>query len=196
MKVVEFENDAIRSRVKRRYDPVFQQLSPLGFEEQTLFKEVSGGNPFWLILLVLALPIMISRREVIGFEFPMSITNYCLLYINKKFSTQSQVYGLGETFYTEFDDGTLLISTNTTHTSEDLIDEENNYYRYYYDKVPVSELWDYHLKSIEDFNNQGKRLINDPDFQTFSRISTRSDQMLLKTLSIRPTDNRKSKYLT
>ena len=163
----------IVSRVRDRYAPEITLLKGMGFAELCFYTEAM--LPFSLLLLFPIVLLMRAQKEVIQIQSPLRIAVCCPILVAREHATYAVMMGYGVKFYTNFTDGTGLISAN--FPSFDILDQKGKLYKYAAPQpIAIESAWGLHRDRIESLRAEGKQVRNRIGFEDFVELSAREDQ--------------------
>ncbi len=163
----------IVSRVRDRYASEIALLKDMGFAELCFYTEAMF--PLSLLLLFPVVLLMRAQKEVIQIQSPLRIAVCCPILVAREYATYAVMMGYGVKFYTNFTDGTGLISAN--FPSLDILDLKGKLYKYAAPQ-PIESAWRLHLDRTESLKAEGKQVRNRIGFEDFVELSAREDQSL------------------
>jgi hypothetical protein len=108
-KYTEITDAKLQSRVRIRYSSEIAALQGLGFRCLTF--KLEARAPFSALLYLPVLPLMLRAKEVLVFPFPLRLAAANVLFVHSEPPSIASCMGLGVKFYTNFSDGSLLISS-------------------------------------------------------------------------------------
>jgi hypothetical protein len=165
------------AKVRSRYEPSRRALRELGFDDLCIVAE--RLFPFSAFVASPLILPMLAKGEVLCV---MPFLRLALLYpimVDKSSTTYCMMFGLGVKFYTEMQDGKLVVSGNTL-TGVNHEDQSNQFYRYSESGLSIGETWE---------NHQSYSRIGSPDqhssYKHFRELTMREDRMLLGQSKIR-----------
>jgi len=162
----------ITDELRRRFASDISFLEKEGFRYSSLHQEVI--YPFSLVFFF---PIYIAMRmgdEIIKIEPPLRISSFHITYASQADATYAYVYGLGCKFYTNFSDGTWLVSNTQLEVRND---KSVIILKYEPDMLPSTEvIWKRHQEKISELLAQGKYLNEQVSFNDWVRVEQRFDQ--------------------
>jgi hypothetical protein len=164
----------VQDRIRNRYKSDIDTLKRVGFEELCFCSEVTRSLgcilffPLLLLMLIKGEVVKVKRAWVLALQYP--------LLVSREHATFAIVYGWGIKFYTNFTDGTALISANSKLASSVTADEEK-YYKY---KCPrdTETAWNFHRDKVNRFRSAGRQTRDTLCFEDYVEISMREEELL------------------
>jgi hypothetical protein len=167
----------ISDELRRRFAEDIAFLEREGFRSSSLHQEII--YPFSQLIFF---PIYVAMRmgnEIIKIEFPFRISSFHLTFVSQTHATYAYVYGLGCKFYTNFSDGTWLVS----NTSLDVKDDKVIVFKANPEFTLTTEfVWKRHQEKISELESQGKHLNHNVSFEAWAKLDQRFDQSGLSTI--------------
>ena len=162
------EDLAVDQLVRSRYQREINNLQGKGFIYLRSYSETQF--PFSLILLT---PIYINMRaksEIISIVSPLRVKAYYPLMVHPETGSIALINGLNTKFYTQFTDGTLIISVNSQ--TQPIYDVKLNLFK---TGFPGSEgdAWEKHLAWMGVYLKDGKQQMQRTGFEEYCAMSTR-----------------------
>ena len=161
---------SISDELKERYKTEIETLEKEGFSPFSLHQETIW--PFSVLIFFPIYLIMKSNNEFVKIESPLRLTTYHLMFVSKSHSTYAYVYGLGCKFYTNFTDGTWLVS----NTGQRVRDKKVIVLARDYGTIATDKLWERHRAKIEEFQADGKRLNPHLSFEAWAGVENLFDR--------------------
>jgi hypothetical protein len=165
------EQDVI-DKVKRKHRANIDILKKLGFQEWCVSSEsvsVWGSSAGVLGLLAF---FMVWFKEIAKLRGFFKITSYYPILVSREQGTYAYAFGLGVKFFTNFHDGTGLISTNFESRGFHNVDAK----LYKFSKAQrIENAWLSHQKRIGEFVAEGKRLRDRLHFEDYAELAMRED---------------------
>ena len=162
----------IEDRIRKRFRVEMAALEKMGFSVLCFCEELSF--PYGLFVYLVALPLMLIRRQVLKIKSPLRVALYDPVFTSKEQATYASLSGLGVTFQTNFVDGTLLISKHSHLNIPDLVDEKVRYY-HYPAAASMESAWSSHQAKLNELILEGKRLKESLSFEDYLETSKRGE---------------------
>jgi hypothetical protein len=169
----------IARKVQARYSATINGLKQQGFDELCICGETMFPLSV-IVLLPLAL-MMLGRREIVRIHRPLRITLCYQLLVSRQWATYALVFGFGVKFYTNFTDGTGLVSANFVAPlmPQTVADEKGKFYRYAAAR-PLQSAWEFHQSLISNFTRAGKTPRDELSFENYVGLSRREAERILQ----------------
>jgi hypothetical protein len=160
--------------VRNRYQRVIGELQEKGFVYYRSYSETQF--PFSLLLLTQIYIMMRKQAEVIRIVSPLRVSAYYPLLLHRDTGSIALINGLNTKFYTQFTDGTLIISVNSQ--TKTILDVEEKVYKA---SFPGSEtaIWEKHLDWMAEFLKAGKQVKPSVGFEDYNAMSIHEDKSTL-----------------
>jgi hypothetical protein len=165
----------ISGELKERYRADIETLENEGFRLFSLHKETIW--PF-SVLFFFPVYLIMASNEFVKIESPLRITSYHLIFVSKEHSTYAYVYGMGCKFYTNFIDGTWLIS----NTGQRARDKKVITLARDHGTVTTEKVWERHRSKIKELQAKGKQFNPHLSFDTWVGVENQFDQSNLSSL--------------
>lgn len=168
----------IHDKVRRKRHAVMDELKQLGFKEHGFYGETVHAFGFDPLGVAGVLGMLIALfKEVSRVERNLDVTIFNVVMSSREYRTYAGPFGLGVKFYTLFDDGTFIISTNfDTPAIQDKSERIHKVAR----AGSVSSCWAYHRQWVDGLSAEGKQKIEHLSVSEFLRLSQREDGYLMK----------------
>jgi hypothetical protein len=167
---------SISDELKERYKPDIETLENEGFSLFSLHQETVW--PFSVLIFFPIYLIMKSNDEFVKIESPLKITTYHLIFTLKSHSTYAYVYGMGCKFYTNFTDGTWLVS----NTGQRARDKKVIILARDYETITTEKFWERHKSKVIELQENGKQLNPHLSFDTWVGIENLIDRSNLMSI--------------
>ncbi|MGB8253686.1 MAG: hypothetical protein WCF08_10770 [Anaerolineaceae bacterium] len=164
--------------IRNRYQWVITELQKNGFTYLLSYSETQF--PFSLLLLTPIYFMMRNHSEIVRITSPLRVTAYYPLLVHHETGTIALINGLNTKFYSQFIDGTLIISVNSE--TKTLNDVETRLFK---TSFPGSEVtaWEKHLEWMNTFLKDGKHTNLSARFEEYCAMSIREEKTsILDTL--------------
>lgn len=157
--------------IRNRYRRVITELHENGCTYLVSYSETQF--PFSLLLLTPIYFMMRSHSEIIRITSPLRVAAYYPLLVHHETGTIALINGLNTKFYTQFTDGTLIISVNTE--SNTIHDVETRLFK---NSFPGSEVaaWEKHLDWMSTLMKDGIQPKLPVRFEEYCAMSIREDK--------------------
>jgi len=165
----------IEDRIRKRFRAELAALEKMGFSVLCFCEELSF--PYGLFVYLVALPLMLVRRQVLKIKSPLRVALYDPVLISKEHATYASLSGLGVTFQTNFTDGTLLVSKHTGLHVPDLTDEKIKYY-HYPSAANMESAWSSHQARLNELTLAGKQIKESLSFEDYLETSQRGEAIV------------------
>jgi len=178
--IAEITDPKLQSRIRARYIREIAAIQSLGFRHFAFTLETLG--PFSALSQLLLIPFMLRAKEVLAFPFPLRLGTANVLLTHSEPSSIAFCMGMGVKFFTNFADGSLLISsTLTSHTAFQNSTEHQTNSQIV--RTPpcltLQQAWLSHTTRIQEMEAQGKTVCNIHSLEDYMDISRREDADLL-----------------
>lgn len=160
----------IADELRKRLASEIAILEDEGFGPFSLHQEIT--SPFSVLIFFPAFLLMIGGRELIRIHFPLRITSFHLIYTSQPRATYAYIYGLGCKFYTNFTDGTWLVS----NTNLEIKDKTVIAFKHDPESNSTRQIWKRHREKISELEAQGKRLNDYLSFDTWVKVDQQLDK--------------------
>jgi hypothetical protein len=175
-KYTEITDSRLQSRVRTRYTKDITALEMLGF--RSLAYKLEAKGPFSALLYLPVLPLMLRAKEVLVFPYPLRLAVANALLVHSEPPTIADCMGLGVKLYTNFSDGTLLISsTLLSHDALQGPPVRNPTSRII--RTPplasLKEAWQSHQSRITQLQAIGKTISTTKSFADYVDMSKREE---------------------
>jgi len=180
---IEITDPKLQSRIRARYGSEIASIQDLGFRHLAFTLEALG--PFSAVSKLLLIPLMLQAKEVLAFPFPLRLGTANVVLVHFGPSSMATCMGMGVKFFTNFSDGSLLISsTLPSHAAlqNPTEDSNSNIVRTPPCLTPA-QAWLSHKRRIEQLETQGKTICNTDSLQDYADISRREDADLSSKLT-------------
>jgi hypothetical protein len=161
---------SISDELKKRFASEIAYLETEEFSSFSLHQEII--HPFSLLTFF---PIYLAMRmgnEIIQIQSPLRITSFHLMYASQKHSTYAYVYGLGCKFYTNFTDGSWLVS----NTHQKIKNKAVTILRGDPEHTSPDQIWKRHQEKISELETQGKQINPHISFDAWVKLEQQFDQ--------------------
>jgi hypothetical protein len=162
-----------QDKIRNRYRQEINVLKKVGFEELCFCGEVT--RPLGCILFFPLFLFMFIKGEVVKIKRSWRLATHYPLLVAREHATFAILYGLGVKFYTNFTDGTALVSANSGITSPVIADEEKFYK--YRSSLDIEAAWDFHRDKVSKFRSEGRQTRDTLCFEDYVEISTREGEL-------------------
>jgi hypothetical protein len=160
--------------IRHRYRSDIDRLEWLGFEELCFYSEVLF--PFSAILAFPLVLFMLVKREIVKLGFPLRAVIHYPLLVSREYNTYVEIFSMGVKFYTNFADGTALVSANFKASGSS--NEERKFHKYA-SKREIETAWAFHQDKIRHCISSGRQIRDNVCFEDYVEISTRDDAATL-----------------
>jgi hypothetical protein len=161
---------SISDELKKRFASEITYLETEEFSSFSLHQEII--YPFSMLTFF---PIYLAMRmsnEIIQIQSPLRITSFHLMYASQKYSTYAYVYGLGCKFYTNFTDGSWLVS----NTHQKIKNKAVAILKSDPEHTLPDQIWKRHQEKISELETQGKHINPHISFDTWVKLEQQFDQ--------------------
>ena len=161
----------ITDELRRRFASDIAIIENDGFKFFGLHQEIL--HPFSVLVYF---PIFVAMRignEILKIESPLRISSFHILFASPTHATYAYVYGLGCKFYTNFSDGTWLVSNTQLEVKGD---ERVIVLKWDPEITSTDFIWKRHQEKVSELLAQGKLLNQRASFNTWVEIDRRFDQ--------------------
>lgn len=166
----------IADELRKRLTTEIATIEKEGFHPFSLHQELI--YPFSLFFFFPIYLVMRTSNELIQIQSPFRITSFHLIYTSQTEATYAYVYGLGCKFYTNFTDGTWLVSnTHLKISNTKVIILERDL-----EIASTQQIWKRHQEKIFELEAKGKRLNHHISFDTWVKLEQQFDQAGLLTI--------------
>jgi hypothetical protein len=178
--IQEIYKDKVEFRLRQRYADEIETLKELGFTHLTYVREINF--PLSALVLGWVLPLMSFRRELYTVEGLLRLVTFNPVMFAPVECTYAEIFNLGVQFFTQFTDGTLLISANYPNTT--ITDYARRFYKYHppldEETLSIQEAFERHQQRSTDFQVSG--YARSPEFSLvhFEGMLNRSTAMNLR----------------
>ena len=167
----------ISDELRRRFAADITFLEREGFRSSSLHQEII--YPFSVLTFFPIYLAMRAGNEIIKIEPPLRISSFHIMFASQTHATYAYVYGLGCKFYTNFSDGTWLVS----NTSLDIDDQTVIVIKRNPEFTLTTEfVWKRHQDKISELQAQGKHLSQNVSFEAWAKLDQRFDQSSLSSM--------------
>jgi hypothetical protein len=161
---------AIADELRKRFASNIAVLENDGFIPFGLHQEII--YPFSVLIFFPVYLAMLLGGEVIRIQSPLRITSFHLMYASHDFATYAYLYGLGTKFYTNFTDGTWLVSNTALNTRNGKVivlksDPELAHTR---------PIWERHRMKVLALEAEGRSLYQHLSFDHWAGVERQFDQ--------------------
>ncbi len=160
----------VTARVRERYLSEINALKRIGFEEQCFYTEML--SPFSLLLFLPSFLLMRAHREVMHIRDPLRIAASYPLLIHRDSATYALIMGMGIKFYTQFIDGTGVITTS--FPTQAIHDPIGQLYKYS-GPASIELAWQSHQDQIGKLTAAGKQFAPQLNFEGYVEISKQEE---------------------
>jgi hypothetical protein len=169
---------SISDELKKRFASEITYLETEEFSSFSLHQEII--YPFSMLTFF---PIYLAMRmgnEIIQIQSPLRITSFHLMYVSQKYSTYAYVYGLGCKFYTNFTDGSWLVS----NTHQKIKNKAVTILKSDPEHTLPNQIWKRHQEKISELEIQGKLVNPHISFDTWAKLEQQFDQGSLPSMIV------------
>jgi hypothetical protein len=160
----------IADELRKRFASEIAFLENEGFSSFSVHQELI--YPFSLFTFFPVYLAMRAGNEIIQIESPFRITSFHIMYKSQTRATYAYIYGLGCKFYTNFTDGTWLVSnTNQKIKNKAVIILKSDP-----KLASTQQTWKRHKEKIAELEAKGKRLNHHISFDTWANLEQQFDQ--------------------
>lgn len=169
----------IARRVQARYSATITSLKQQGFDELCVCGETMF--PLSAVVLFPLVLVMLGRREIVRIHRPLRITLCYQLLVSKQYATYALVFAFGVKFYTNFTDGTGLVSANVVAPlmPQTVADDEGKFYRYAAARS-LQSAWEFHQSLVNNFKRAGKTPRGEPSLENYVALSRREAERIIQ----------------
>jgi hypothetical protein len=164
---VQIYSHELEERIRTRYQSGIRQLTDLGFSYQFSDGETFSSYRLALLFPALIVFLMWRKREVMTIHDGTRILNGHPILIDKNKTAYANPGVFGVSFYSAFQDGTLLVSKNYGGDNSLGPMVVANYCK----SASISDTWAEHQKRIAVLEAEGKRADRQTSFQAWAEIS-------------------------
>jgi hypothetical protein len=157
--------------VRTRYQKTISALQDKGFDYLGSYSEAQF--PFSLLVLTPIYWMMRSKREVTRISSPLRVTAYYPLLVHRETDSIALVNGLHSKFYTQFGDGTVIITVNAG--TKNLFDTEKRIYKASFPGTEA-QTWEKHQEWRAEFLKAGKEVKKSDEFDDYCDMSIRENK--------------------
>jgi hypothetical protein len=169
---------SISDELKKRLASEIAYLEAEEFSSFSLHQEII--YPFSVLTFF---PIYLAMRigkEIIQIQSPLRITTFHLMYVSQKRSTYAYVYGLGCKFYTNFTDGSWVVS----NTHQKIKNKAVTILKSDPEHTLPDQIWKRHQEKITELEAQGKHVNPHISFDTWVKLEQQFDQGSLPSMIV------------
>lgn len=167
---------AIADTLKKRFAADLAAVENEGFSSFSLHQEII--SPFSVLMFFPIYMAMRAGNEIMEIQSPLRITSYHLMYASRTYATYAYIYGLGCKFYTNFTDGTWLVS----NTQQKIKNKNVIILKRDTEQEPTQHIWNRHQAKIAELEAQGKRLNQHISFDTWAQLEQQFDRSNLSSM--------------
>lgn len=162
----------IEDRIRNRFRSEISTLEMLGFTELCFYSDIS--HPFSLVVFLWPmLTYLLTERSIVEIQSPLRVVGFSPLLASKDYTTYVTISTLGVEFYTNFADGTGLISAS--YKIATIVDDKRKLYRYS-DSLTIESTWELHKERINKFKAGGNQIRDNICFEDYVEILDRADR--------------------
>lgn len=175
-KEIEITNPSLRARVRARYSTEIASLEALAFRCLTF--KLETGTPFSLLSYLPELPLMLRAKEILIFPFPLRLSAVSVLCVHAEPSTIASCMGLGVKFFTNFAEGSLLISsTLVSHVvlQDPALQNPTSQIIRNPPRETVNDAWALHRSRVAELEALGKKVRTTNSFADYVEVSEREE---------------------
>jgi hypothetical protein len=167
----------ISDELRRRFAADISFLEREGFRSSSLHQEII--YPFSLLTFFPIYLAMRAGNEIIKIEPPLRISSFHLTFFSQTHATYAYVYGLGCKFYTNFSDGTWLVSNTALDVNDKsvIVIKRNPEFT-----LTTEFVWKRHQEKIAEQEALGRQLNHHVSFEAWSKLDQRFDQSSLLSM--------------
>jgi hypothetical protein len=167
----------ISDELRRRFAEDIAFLEREGFRSSSLHQEII--YPFSVLTFFPIYLAMRAGNEIIKIEPPLRISSFHLLFTSQTHATYAYVYGLGCKFYTNFSDGTWLVSNTVLDVNDKtvIVIKRNPEFT-----LTTEFVWQRHQEKISELEAQGKHKNQNVSFEAWAKLDQRFDQSSLSSM--------------
>jgi hypothetical protein len=168
----------IANELRKRFTSEIATLENEGFSPFSLHQEIT--YPFGLLIFFPTYLAMRLGNEILQIQSPFRITSFHLMYTSPSHATYAYIYGLGCKFYTNFTDGTWLVS----NTHQKIKNKMVLILKSDLEPALTHQIWKRHQEKISELESNGKVLNHHISFDTWVKLEQQFDQgSLLEVIS-------------
>ncbi|HEX2905682.1 MAG TPA: hypothetical protein VHO69_02400 [Phototrophicaceae bacterium] len=172
------QKSKVEYQIQDRYQREITELKTLGFRDLSYTREVFF--PYSVLVFFFLYPIMRLNREIFHIEAPLRYVLLSPLLVSEAAGTYAFVFGRGVKFYTECQDGTVLLSC--TFPGADDRHPESQFYGFYArakNERAIATVWQQHQARIKQLEQAGAPALLSLSLEHFESLSQREDHALL-----------------
>ncbi len=183
----EITDSKLQSRVRARYNTDIAALEALGFRRLTFKLETRA--PLSALIYLPLLPLMLRAKEVLVFPFPLRLAAANVLFVHAEPSSIASCMGLGIKLYTNFSDGSLLISSTVQYHAalqEPALQKPTLQIIRTPPRNTVNDAWLSHKSRVAELEAIGNKICGTSSFADYVEISEREEAGLRHAESALP----------
>jgi hypothetical protein len=167
----------ISDELRRRFAADIFFLEREGFRSSSLHQEII--YPFSVLTFFPIFLAMRAGNEIIKIEPPLRISSFHLTFFSQTHATYAYVYGLGCKFYTNFSDGTWLVSNTALDVNDKsvIVIKRNPEFT-----LTTEFVWQRHQEKISEQQLRGRHLNHNVSFEAWAKLDQRFDQSSLSSI--------------
>jgi hypothetical protein len=169
---------SISDELKKRFASEITYLETEEFSSLSLHQEII--YPFSVITFFPIYLVMRMGNEIIQIQPPLRIASFHLMYASQKYSTYAYVYGLGCKFYTNFTDGSWLVS----NTHQKIKNKAVTILKSDSEHTLPNQIWKRHQEKIYELEIQGKLVNPHISFDSWVELEQQFDQGSLPSMIV------------
>ena len=158
-----YDKDII-DELRKRFTSEIVTIEKEGFKFSSVHQEIT--YPFSVLISFPVYIAMLMGGEIIQIQSPLRIASFHIMFASQTHATYTYIYGLGCKFYTNFTDGTWLVSnTHLKIKDKTVIILESDAGVSSTDKI-----WERHQEKISELEAKGKHLNHHISFDTWLKL--------------------------
>ncbi len=163
-------DQVVASRLRERFVSEIVFLEKVGFTPFSLHRELVA--PFSVFIFFPIYLAMLMGQEVLQIQSPLRIASFHPIYVARDLGTYAYIYGMGCKFYTNFTDGTWLVSNtqlSLRKPSVIVVKSDPNL-------TSISKIWDKHREKISELVSREKQINPHLSFEAWADLDRQFDR--------------------